>query len=213
MKIPAQKLAWMGGVTVLVGFAAWGVWLSQANVSAELDGWRITAGPIEARQGSAGKHSREVSGSFRLQTKQQPPGTRLAGACLVANLTAQGVGLAACQTDAECNDAYATQPHPALAGAHLYCLGANTSGAQKQCWTRPGHDTDYCVKGPHSPGSFTVPAVGHAPSPDPLGKAQAVDWRVLACLNPAVFSGLPPCAIPDSSLKVYAAGPVRKISP
>lgn len=213
MKIQSQKLAWIAGLTALAGLAAWGIWLSQANVSTELDGWRITGGPVEARQGSAGKRSREVSGSFRLQASQQPPGKRFAGACLVANLVPQGTGLASCQTHKQCNDAYAAQPNPALQGAHLYCVSAKTSEGDKQCWTRPGSDADYCVKGPHDPGSYSVPKTSKSLDSDPLGTGQAVEWRVYACLNPAVFTGAPPCVDSDSKLKVNATGPVRKISP
>jgi hypothetical protein len=148
--------------------------------------------------------------------------TRRAGACLLADLVDQGVGLPSCSSDKQCNDAYDVAPNPQLGsrsnGPYLYCLGERPSSTEKRCWIRPGPDSTYCSKNLYSPGRHAVPAPvtgqpdsGGVPA-DPLGNGKGVRWRVIACLNPD--NSLPPaCANPGSTNKAYSQGNMKKVNP
>jgi hypothetical protein len=195
---------------------------ANAADKATLNGWTIEAGKIKSSTSRTEPHSKQVSGSFELKNKADPTQTRRAGACLLADLVDQGVGLPSCSSDKECNDAYDLAPNPQLGtrtnGPHLYCLGEKPSSTEKRCWIRPGPDSSHCSKGLYSPGSHAVPApVAGQPdsagvAADPLGNGQDVNWRVMACLNPD--NGLPPaCAIPGSTNKVYSQGKIKKVKP
>jgi hypothetical protein len=207
-------------------------WLvnASADESAPLDGWTVTAGKVETvKSASTPKHNR-VKGSYTFKSDLPQPGTRMGGACLIADLTDQGVGLKSCQSDQQCNDAYAANPNailglavpPGVPGPHLYCLEGAKSNSPKRCWIRPGPDTSYCTKKPSSAQQYSVPTqvAGNPDSgsvtADPLGNGRKVPWRVTACLNPAVFPpppGKPPCADTASNAEVTSVGKVRKVRP
>ena len=202
-----------------------------AAESAVLDGWTVTAGKVATLNSTTKPKHKRVKGSFEFDSSLATPGTRLGGACLIADLTEQGVGLKSCQTDDQCNLAYDAAPNsilgprnssPTLSGPYLYCLGDDKNNSAKRCWIRPGHSATHCLKGPSSPTQYSVPVkVAGNPdtgsvSADPLGKGKKVSWRVGACLNPAVFPpppGLPPCADPNSDAEVHSWGKVKKVKP
>jgi len=195
---------------------------ASAADKATLNGWTIEAGKIKSSPSRTEPQTKQVSGSFVLENKADPTETRRAGACLLADLVDQGVGLPSCSSNQECNDAYDLAPNPQLGnrsnGPHLYCLGDKPSSTEKRCWIRPGPDSTHCSKGLYSPGSHAVPAPlagqpdsGGVPA-DPLGNGKGVNWRVLTCLNPD--NGLPPaCANPSSTNKVYSPGTIKKVNP
>jgi hypothetical protein len=209
-------------VGLIIGWSVTGF----AAESAPLDGWIVTAGSIDTAKSTTKPKKNRVKGSFNFKSSLPQPGTRLGGACLIADLTDQGVGLKSCQTDQQCNDAYDAAPNPKLvlgvSGPHLYCLSDALSNSAKRCWIRPGPSETHCTKGPYSPGTYAVPMqVADNPDAgsvdaDPLGNGKRVPWRVTACLNPAVFPpppGKPPCADPSSDAEVHSNGRVKKVRP
>lgn len=190
--------------------------------SQTLNGWTIKSGPIKTTNSATPPKAKRVKGSFELETAENPAGTRRSGACLIADLTAQGVGLASCTSHQQCNDAYNAAPHPKLGsgipGPYLYCLGSSADDVQKHCWIRPGPDSSHCTKNLFAPGEHAVPAevAGNADASsvpaDPLGHGDPVSWKVYACLNPD--NNLPPaCLNTASTAKVNSMGKARKVNP
>jgi len=209
-------------ILLLAAFVSGGMFDVIAADKAALNGWTIEAGKIKSDASPTELQGRQVSGSFELKNKADSTQTRRAGACLLADLVDQGVGLPSCSSDKECNDAYDLAPNPQLGartnGPHLYCLGEKPSSTEKRCWIRPGPGSSHCSKGLYSPGRHAIPApvTGQTDSAgvaaDPLGNGHDVNWRVLACLNPD--NGLPPaCANPDPTNKAYSLGTMKKIKP
>lgn len=187
----------------------------------KLNGWTIEAGPIKtANSTTHPKKTKRVKGSFELKTSDDPAGTRRAGACLIADLTAQGVGLDSCSSHQQCNDAYTAAPHLKLGsgipGPYLYCLGSTPDDVKKRCWIRPGPDSSHCTKNLFAPGEHAVPAQapGNADAgsvvADPLGNGKAIAWRVYGCLNPD--NNIPiACQNTASTAKVNSLGKVKKV--
>ena len=195
---------------------------ASAADKATLNGWTIEAGKITSGTSRTEPQTKRVSGSFGLENNADPTQTRRAGACLLADLVDQGVGLPSCSSDKQCNDAYDAAPNPQLgsrtSGLFLYCLGKKPSSTEKRCWIRPGSAGTHCSKNLYLPGSHPVPAPvagqpnsGGVPA-DPLGNGKGVNWRVFACLNPD--ESLPPaCANPTSTNKVYSLGTMKRVNP
>ncbi len=187
-----------------------------------LDNWKISSGPVKVISDQSSSSGKRVKGTFKLESKLQAPGTRRAGSCLLADLTAQGVGLESCQTHQQCNDAYQAAPHPVLGsgptGPYLYCLGERSKRGSKQCWIRPGTSETHCRKETFSPGEYELPkmdnTVQNSDSVDanPLDGDDAVHWLVYGCLNPE-NGNPPPCANPASTAKVNSIGPLKKVRP
>lgn len=214
---------WKFATTLLLAVFLLGC-ASDANAAdkATLNGWTIEAGKIKSSTSRTEPQTKQISGSFELKNKADPTQTRRAGACLLADLVDQGVGLPSCSSDKQCNDAYDAAPNPRLGsrtnGPYLYCLGKKPSSTEKRCWIRPGPDSTHCSKGMYSPGIHPVPALvagqpdsGGIPA-DPLGNGKGVNWRVLTCLNPD--NGLPPaCANPIGTNKAYSLGTMKKVNP
>lgn len=199
-------------------------WMIDAGAADKvtLNGWTAEAGKIQASTSKGQPKTRRVTGSFELKREAGADDARRAGACLLADLVDQGVGLPSCSSDQDCNDAYDAAPNPQLGpranGPHLYCLGKKPASTEKRCWIRPGPDSTHCIKGLLAPGKHSVPAAaagqpesGGVPA-DPLGKGKAVNWRVYACLNPD--NTLPPaCANPNSTASVHSLGKLKKVNP
>lgn len=201
-----------------------------ADTSPQLDGWTITAGRIKVVKPTGPGAVRQLRGSFELKSKLEQPGTRRAGACLLADLTEQMVGKSSCTSHDECQSDYRVVPPNAPANTanaaellfggngHGYCISAN-GNEPKRCWTRPGSDVDYCTKGQHPPGEIAVPppdpvsSAVKSVSADPLGNGKPVRWLILGCLNPEHFVGAPPCADPLSDLEVNSIGPEKRVKP
>ena len=195
---------------------------ANAADSATLNGWTIKSGPIKTTNSTTLPKTKRVRGSFELETAENPAGTRRAGACLIADLTTQGVGLVSCTSHQQCNDAYNAAPHPTLGsgipGPYLYCLGSSADEEQKHCWIRPGPDTSHCVKNLFAPGKHAVPAevpgndAASTVLADPLGNGKPVPWKVYGCLNPD--NSLPAaCQNTASAAKVNSSGKVKKVQP
>jgi hypothetical protein len=205
-------------VALIVGWAV----TANADDPQTLNGWTIESGPIKTTNSTTPPKTKRVKGSFELETVENPAGTRRAGACLIADLTSQGVGLASCTSHQQCNDAYNAAPHPKLGsgipGPYLYCLGDSADAVQKHCWIRPGPDSSHCSKNLFAPGEHAVPA--EAPgnteassvAADPLGNGKPVTWGVYGCLNPD--NNLPPaCLNTASTAKVNSLGKLKKVQP
>jgi len=219
----------LGRQLLTAGMLAWAL-NTVADESAALDGWTVTAGKVEVVKSTGTPKHNRVKGGYTFKSTLSEPGTRLGGACLIADLTDEGVGLKSCESDQQCNDAYAANPNAILGlavpgsvpGPHLYCLDGGKKNSPKRCWIRPGPDTTHCRKGPSTPTTYTVPAaVAGQPdsgsvNADPLGKGKPVPWRVGTCLNPAQYPPSefgPPCADLTSDAEVHANGKVRKVKP
>jgi hypothetical protein len=216
--------------TLILGYMAalvmvWPV-MGYAAESAVLDGWTVTAGSIETVKSTTVPKSKRVKGSFEFKSTLPESGSRLGGACLIADLTDQGVGLKSCQSDEQCNTAYQAAPNSKLgsgpSGPSLYCLGKSEKDSAKRCWIRPGTSAAFCRKAPSLAQEYSVPAeVAGQPdsdsvNADPLGTGKRIHWRVAACLNPAVFPPSPngpPCADPTSDAEVHSHGKVKKVKP
>ncbi len=185
-----------------------------------LDNWKISSGKVKIVAAENNASGNRIAGTFKLESTLREPGTRRAGACLLADLTGQGVGLESCQTHQQCNDAYQAAPHPKLGTTdpHLYCLSERASKGSKQCWIRPGPSETYCRKEIFAPGTYELPKVeanvpnsGSAPA-NPLGGDKAVWWLVYTCLNPE-NGNPPPCTNPESPAKVNSIGAAGKVKP
>lgn len=195
---------------------------ASAADTATLNGWTIEAGEIKSSTSRTEHRTKQVSGSFALNKNAGPIQIRSAGACLLADLGDQGIGLASCSSDKQCNDAYDMAPNPQLGdrtnGPYLYCLGEEPSSAEKRCWIRPGPASTHCSRSLYASGSHPVPApiAGQPDSAgvpaDPLGNGKGVNWRVFACLNPD-NSRPPACANPSVTNKAYSLGPIKKVKP
>ncbi len=208
--------------TMVLALLIAGVSTSYAADPATLNGWTIESGSVKSTTSKARPKTTRVKGSFELSTSEDPGGVRRAGACLIADLTSQGVGLPSCTSHQQCNDAYNATPHPKLGsgspGPYLYCLGNKPQDTEKRCWIRPGPDSTHCIKNQFAPGKHAVPALivgqpdsGSVPA-DPLGKNKPVPWMVFGCLNPD--NNLPPaCQNTASSAKVNSFGKVKKLMP
>ena len=158
---------------------------------AERDGWRITSGPIEP-----GATSELIKATVTFTMVSGTATTRAGGACLVADLVAQGIGAATCTSDADCIAA-AQAAFPT--GGYGYCAAPDGSGEAKRCWTRP---SDNCVRSPmNPPGSRTLPEVPW----DARGNQAPVRWMVLGCLAEQATPAA--CAGTDPSKYVRSHGP------
>jgi len=198
-------------LALITGWSATG----NAAESASLNGWTINSGPIKTSTSTTTPKAKQVSGSIKLKSTESPAGTRRAGACLVADLTTQGVGLPSCTTHQQCNDAYKAMPNANLGsgtpGPYLYCLSERANDSAKRCWIRPGPGTSHCIKGQLAPGKHAVPTAGTVAA-DPLGNDKPVNWTVYGCLNPD--NSVPPaCENTDSTAKVNSRGKVKKVKP
>ncbi|HET6564541.1 MAG TPA: hypothetical protein VFG52_03935 [Xanthomonadales bacterium] len=202
-------------VAILLAFSLGAAHDASAADKVLLNGWTIEAGKIKAETTRGRPPTRLVKGSFELKSDGASGDSRRAGACLLADLVDQGVGLPSCTSHQQCNDSYKAAPNSKLGsgnpGPYLYCLGDKPGDTEKRCWIRPGPDSTHCVKNQFAPGEYAVPATGTVDA-DPLGKGKPVAWRVFACLNPD--NNLPPaCANTDSPAKVNSLGKAKKVSP
>jgi hypothetical protein len=145
------------------------------------------------------------------------------GACLVADLTPQGIGKQRCSTDLDCNPVVSVRQRPGRPDvpsvthySSAYCLKSHElPSAPKICWVRPGSQDDYCSirrppAEPLSRGKYPLPTV----RADPTGKDLPVRWRIVTCLNPPNPSPMPtdykqPCSVIGSTNKQSKAGPIR----
>lgn len=157
---------------------------------AELDGWRIISGPIEP-----GSTAAMIKASVTFTKVSGTATMRGGGACLVADLVAQGIGAATCTSDADCIAA-AQAAFPV--GGYGYCAAPDGSGEAKRCWTRP---TDNCVRGANPEGSRTLPEVAW----DARGNQMEVRWMMLGCLAEAATPTA--CGGADPSKYVRSLGP------
>ena len=148
-------------------------------------GWRIHGGTVAWTEAERP----QVSGSFEICP---PRGSNTGdaaplqgGACLVADLTPFGIGMAACETHADCNapGAFDRLPNPGAAEYSGYCIAPDGSDEPPRCWTRPGPAGTYCRRSidalPMTAGSHRIGPV----SGDPLGTGKPFpQWAVYACL-------------------------------
>ncbi|MFN0247986.1 MAG: hypothetical protein ACKV2T_13940 [Kofleriaceae bacterium] len=135
----------------------------------ELDGWCVSAGPIEP-----GSTSAMIKAAVTFTKISGNADTRGGGACLVADLVDQGIGPATCTSDAECiAAAQLVFPGP---GGFGYCAAPDGSGEAKRCWTRPGN---FCVRSSmNPPGTVTLNEVMW----DAQSNNEPVRWMLLACM-------------------------------
>jgi hypothetical protein len=109
------------------------------------------------------------------------PGT--GGACLVADLTSQGIGASTCSRDDQCSVSSKDAPAVIRAQWYGYCIAA--PGEAKRCWTRPGGRSDLCRLSPAQPligVDNTVPAAPVLLS-SIIPEAREARWMVHACIN------------------------------
>lgn len=149
----------------------------------EPDVWRIEAGPVRIAPGEPA----ELIGIFRVIA---PAGTlaeaapRSGGACLVADLTPFGIGLARCNSHSDCNGPDSIDASdPRLEGFRGYCASRDGSGEPPHCWTRPGPPQTHCQR---SIDGLRLTQGAHELGPvnaDPLGNGGPLpEWAVYACM-------------------------------
>jgi len=162
----------------------------------------IVAGPIRATDAT-------VSGSFRVEAPRRAGivSSGTGGACLVAERSDR-----ACDTNQDCSD-LAAHYHPDGAA---YCLRPEGAGRHKVCWVRPGAGRDFCLKSPVAPLPVNTRIALPGIDPAVMGSAQAVRWRVHACLNgydAATQSDSRACADPTGMdpRRLTSDGPSRRV--
>jgi hypothetical protein len=160
-----------------------------------------------------------VTGTFVFEADSNGiESNRYGGACLVADLTAQGIGKKVCSSDLDCHPVVKVERRPGqpeVPGVTVpayegYCLASGPRDRVRSCWVRPGPQPEFCMTskqtgGPLQAKQYALPVV----KADPTGKGP-VRWRIHSCLNPNVPPppGEQPCAVRGTTNKQTNDGPI-----
>jgi hypothetical protein len=155
--------------------------------------------------------------------------TKMGGACLIADLTGQGIGRKQCTNDDQCNPYTGGRSplgpsNPTDPDWEGYCVRptvrSGDSGLHGRCWIRPGSHKDYCTSSvtlggsgdpvPLQAGTYDLPRVPARPT----YSSKPVSWRIHTCLNHATTTGSkPPCRHRNNPDKEQRNGPIFVYQP
>jgi hypothetical protein len=174
----------------------------------------------------------QLTGSFRfIEDAASGIESNLAGgACLIADLTGQGIGEKHCRTDDDCNGATFENKNVLTPGRKIlpanyegYCVmsvnAPRPSGgvptADNKCWVRPGTHGSHCTSSRTlasalKTSTYRLPRV----PADPTGAGLPVAWRIHSCLNGiSGESEPPPCSVRADPRKEQNNGPIFTYRP